>query len=97
LAECLKLGSKKLTMNIFRLIGELVVIYILYKVIFDFVIPLYKSTKKVRSAMSDMQAKMQEQQRAQAAQNSQPAQYESSKKASSASNDDYIDYEEVKG
>jgi Domain of unknown function (DUF4834) len=97
LAECLKLGSKKLTMNIFRLIGELVVIYILYKVIFDFVIPVYKSTKKVRSAMSDMQAKMQEQQRAQAEKNSHPSQYDSSKKASSVSKDDYIDYEEVKG
>jgi predicted Holliday junction resolvase-like endonuclease len=82
-------------MNIFRLIGELVVIYILYKVIFDFIIPLYKSTKKVRSAMSDMQAKMQEQQRAQASQNAQSSQYDSSKKASSISKDDYIDYEEV--
>jgi hypothetical protein len=80
-------------MNIFRLIGELVVIYILYKVIFDFIIPLYKSTKKVRSAMNDMQAKMQEQQRAQAAQNSQ---YDASKKTGSVSKDDYIDYEEIK-
>jgi sortase (surface protein transpeptidase) len=85
-------------MNIFRLIGELVVIYILYKVIFDFIIPLYRSTKKVRSAMNDMQAKMQEQQRAQAAQNtqsSQSSQYDASKKASSVSKD-YIDYEEIK-
>jgi predicted Holliday junction resolvase-like endonuclease len=97
LVEYLKLGSKKLIMNIFRLIGELVVIYILYKVIFDFIIPLYKSTKKVRSAMSDMQAKMQEQQRAQAAQNSQASQYDSSKKSNSISKDDYIDYEEIKG
>jgi hypothetical protein len=91
----LNIEHKKKTMNIFRLIGELVVIYILYKVIFDFIIPLYKSTKKVRSAMSDMQAKMQEQQRAQAAQNSQATQHEPSRKTSSVSKDDYIDYEEV--
>jgi predicted Holliday junction resolvase-like endonuclease len=84
-------------MNIFRLIGELVVIYILYKVIFDFIIPLYKSTKKVRSAMTDMQAKMQEQQRTQAAKSSQTHQNNPTKKANSISKDDYIDYEEIKG
>jgi hypothetical protein len=95
-AACPIVGAKNKQMNIFRLIGELVVIYILYKVIFDFIIPLYKSTKKVRSAMSDMQAKMQEQQRAQAAQNAQHAQYEPNKKASTVSKDDYIDYEEIK-
>ncbi len=79
-------------MNIFRLIGELVVIYILYKVIFDFIIPLYKSTKQVRSAMSDMQAKMKEQQRTNASQATQ----EPTKKHSTVSKEDYIDYEEVK-
>jgi Sec-independent protein translocase protein TatA len=83
-------------MNIFRLIGELVVIYILYKLIFHFIIPLYKSSKKVRSAMSEMQAKMQEQQRAQGTQNTQQARYESNKKTSTVSKDDYIDYEEIK-
>jgi hypothetical protein len=89
--------AKNTKMNIFRLIGELVVIYILYKVIFDFIIPLYKSTKKVRSAMSDMHAKMQEQQRAQTTQNAQTSQHGPDRKASSVSKDDYIDYEEVKG
>lgn len=79
-------------MNIFRLIGELVVIYILYKVIFDFIIPLYKGTKQMRGAMNDMQAKMKEQQRNQASQAAQ----EPAKKQSTVSKDDYIDYEEVK-
>ncbi len=79
-------------MNIFRLIGELVVIYILYKVIFDFIIPLYKGTKQMRGAMNDMQAKMKEQQRNQASQAAQ----EPAKKQPIVSKDDYIDYEEVK-
>jgi hypothetical protein len=79
-------------MNIFRLIGELVVIYILYKVIFDFIIPLYHSTKQVRSAMNDMQAKMKEQQRT----NTTQATQETAKKHSTVSKEDYIDYEEVK-
>lgn len=79
-------------MSIFRLIGELVVIYILYKVIFDFIIPLYKGTQKMKGAMNDMQAKMQAQQRAQTNQ----ATEESIKKSASVSKNDYIDYEEVK-
>ena len=53
-------------MNIFKLIGELVVIYILYKIIFDFIVPLYKASKQMKSKMNDMQQNMQKQQRAQA-------------------------------
>ena len=80
-------------MNVFRLIGELVVIYILYKVIFDFIIPIYKTTKQVKTKMNDVHSRMQEQQRAQ----STPPTQEPVKKSTSISKDDYIDYEEVKG
>ena len=79
-------------MNIFRLIGELVVIYVLYKVIFDFIIPVYKTTKQVKTKMNDMHTRMQEQQRA----HSPEATQEPAKKSNSISKDDYIDYEEVK-
>ena len=84
-------------MNIFKLIGELVVIYILYKLIFDFIIPLYKASKQMKGKMSAMQERMQQQQRAQA---------EQQRSQTSANNmkiykepvpkEDYIDYEEVK-
>ncbi len=77
-------------MNIFKLIGELVVIYILYKIIFDFIIPLYNSTKQVKSKMAEMQERMKQQQRQQAA--SQPP----VKPVTKAAAEDYIDYEEVK-
>ena len=77
-------------MNIFKLIGELVVIYILYKLIFDFIIPLYNSTKQVKSKMAEMQERMKQQQRQQAA--SQPP----VKPVNKAAAEDYIDYEEVK-
>ena len=79
-------------MNVFRLIGELVVIYILYKVIFDFVIPIYKTTKQVKTKMNDIHSRMQEQQRTQ----STPPAQEPVKKSTAISKDDYIDYEEVK-
>jgi hypothetical protein len=78
-------------MNLFKLIGELVVVYILYKVIFDFIIPVYKTTKQVKTKMNDMHARMQEQQRGHAPTPTQ----EPIKKSTSVAKDDYIDYEEV--
>jgi sortase (surface protein transpeptidase) len=84
-------------MNIFKLIGELVVIYILYKLIFGFIIPLYNASKQMKGKMSEMQQRMQKQQRAdneQERQYSQPPQME--KATEKISKDDYIDYEEVK-
>lgn len=82
-------------MNILKLLGELLTIYILYKVIFDFIIPMYKATKEIKGKMTDMQVRMQEQQRAQAAQQKQ---YEQDKVKQTVKpvSEDYIDYEEVK-
>jgi hypothetical protein len=79
-------------MKFLELLGELLVIYILYKVIFDFIIPVYKTTKQVKTKMNDLHSRMQEQQRAQSFQPTQ----EPAKKPTSISKDDYIDYEEVK-
>ena len=84
-------------MNIFKLIGELVVIYILYKLIFDFIIPLYKASKQMKGKMKDMQERMQHQQRAQTEQQRQQQQPPQPPRATERiSKDDYIDYEEVK-
>ena len=82
-------------MNIFRLIGELVVVYILYKVIFDFIIPLYQASKRMNGQMKDMQQKMQQQQRAQAEAEKRYEQ-ERATRQTKVSSDDYIDYEEIK-
>ena len=84
-------------MNIFELIGELVVIYILYKVIFSFIIPLYKAGTQMKSKMTDMQQRMQQQQQAQAEQQRQQNYPPQAPKATEQiSKEDYIDYEEVK-
>ena len=84
-------------MNIFKLIGELVVIYILYKVIFSFIIPLYKAGTQMKSKMTDMQQRMQKQQQAQAEQQRQQNYPPQAPKATEQiSKEDYIDYEEVK-
>jgi len=47
-------------MNIFRIAAELFLIYILYKLIFEFVIPLYQSTKKIKKQFGEMQSSMQQ-------------------------------------
>ena len=84
-------------MNIFKLIGELVVIYILYKVIFSFIIPLYKAGTQMKSKMTDMQQRMQKQQQAQAEQQRQQNYPPQAPKATEQiSKEDYIDYEEIK-
>lgn len=82
-------------MNILKLAGELLVIYILYKIIFDFIIPMYQATNQIKGKMNDMQQRMQEQQRAQAAQQKKQEQERVIKTETPAA-EDYIDYEEVK-
>ena len=82
-------------MNLFKVLGELLTIYILYKVIFDFIIPMYNATKEIKGKMTDMQMRMQEQQRAQAAQQKQYEQ-DRIKQTVKPDTDDYIDYEEMK-
>ena len=78
-------------MNIFRTAAELFLIYVLYKFIFDFVIPIYESTKKIKKQFGDMQNKMQ--QDINAANTKQAtARHEPKVKRE----DDYIDFEEVK-
>lgn len=82
-------------MNIFRLALELFVIYMLYKLIFDFIIPVYRTTRQMRQKMTEMHKKMQEEQELQnhSYNNSTARQQDAPKKAFS---DDYIEYEEVK-
>ena len=81
-------------MNIIRVAGEIFVIYILYKLIFDFVIPVYQTTKKVKKQFGEMHSKMQnqmntfnqQQTKTQANTTGQPPKKD----------EEYIDYEEIK-
>jgi hypothetical protein len=80
-------------MNILRLAGEILLIYILYKLIFDFIIPIYQTTKKVKSQFGEMHNKMQEQMNAYNQQQNSPSQ---KPKQEEVKKEDYIDYEEIK-
>lgn len=80
-------------MNIFRLALELFAIYMLYKLVFDFILPIYRTTKDMKGKMQDMSRRMSEQQQAQNEPVRRPEADPAVKKNFAG---DYIDYEEVK-
>ena len=76
-------------MNIFRLAAELFLIYLLYKLIFNFIIPIYQSTKKIKKQFGEMHSKMQNEMNAYQNQ-PKPQQQPAPEKEG-----DYIEFEEV--
>jgi hypothetical protein len=69
-------------------------IYLLYKFIFGFVIPVSKATRQIKSKIREAQAN---QQRFQEQQNRNAPKQEQFQKQTPPANDaEYIDYEEVK-
>jgi hypothetical protein len=73
-----------------KLFFELFLLYLLYKLVFEFIIPVYRTTSQVKKKMNEMQEKMQEQQHNH---NNHTNPAPQPKKNFDA---DYIDYEEVK-
>jgi len=74
-------------------------IYFLYKVIFEIVVPVSKGVKTVRQNMEQMQAAAkaaEEQYKASAAQQNAQTQTQSSKPKATSDDSEYIDFEEVK-
>lgn len=80
-------------MNIFRTAAELFLLYLLYKFIFDFIIPVYESSKKIKKQFGEMQEKMQNNMN-QYQNQQKPAQSPQPKPVQKEG--DYIDFEEVK-
>ena len=82
-------------MNFLSLLEDIIVIYIIYKVVFGFVVPLFTATKHMKGTVDEMNRRMQEQQRAEA---EHTRQYEEQRTRPQVKipADDYIDYEEVK-
>ncbi|MEP6595269.1 MAG: hypothetical protein ABJA71_04950 [Ginsengibacter sp.] len=82
-------------MNILRLAGEVFLLYLLYKLIFDFIIPIYQTSKKVKRQFGEMHSKMQEQMNQYNGQSSQQTKTAASAKPENKK-EEYIDYEEIK-
>lgn len=74
--------------------------WLLYKLVFEFIIPVYRSTKAVRKQMNDIQQHMrqqyEEQQSAQQGYNYTQQQSSQGQAPKPPKRDDYIDFEEVK-
>ena len=76
-------------MNILRIAGELFLLYLLYKLIFNFIIPVYQSSLRIKKQFGEMQDKMHEQM-------NKNQQTPSKNDSQSKIKEDYIDYEEIK-
>jgi hypothetical protein len=82
-------------MNIFKLAIQLFLLYLLYKFIFDFVIPVYRNAKLMSRKMKEMQQQMYEQQEQyERSASARPQSNAQSKKEESVG--EYIDYEEIR-
>ncbi len=82
-------------MNILRIAGEIFLLYLLYKLIFNFIIPIYLTSKKVKKQFGEMHAKMQDQMHQYNEQNGNRTNTTTSAKPVNKK-EEYIDYEEVK-
>lgn len=80
-------------MSLFKILLELFTLYLVYKLIFDFIIPIYHTTKQVKQKVGEMQQKMNEQM---AQQQAQPFNETNNSHSPKAEKKDYIEFEEVK-
>ena len=74
----------------FRLIFELFLIYMLYKLIVDFIIPVYRATRTMKDAVRKAQDQMKNQQYNQTTATTQKPEPQAK------IDHDYIDYEDVR-
>jgi len=81
-------------MKFFETAAEIFLLYLLYKFIFDFIIPVYESSKKIKKQFGEMQEKMQNDMRNY--QSPQQTQQTAQQEKSSKKEGDYIDFEEIK-
>jgi len=66
--------------------------YFLYKFIFDFIVPLVRTSRQIKKQVNEFQSRMQQQQQ----EHVQQQNNFSKKEPSTSKADDYIDFEEVK-
>lgn len=79
-------------MSILKILFELFVLYLVYKLIFDFIIPVYQTTRQVKQKMGEMQSRMNEQMKKQESSSFTAQKEEKNQPA----REDYIEFEEVK-
>jgi predicted Holliday junction resolvase-like endonuclease len=78
-----------------RFILLALVLYILYKLVFELIVPVYKTARQVRSQFRNMQQQAQEHMN-DSRQNVYPGNQHQAKGESKAPAGEYIDFEEIK-
>ncbi len=73
-----------------------IVIYFIYRFVFDLVVPVSKATKQVRQTMQQMQQAQKRPQKEQATTQQHETKAEEQKPNSNTTEGEYIDFEEVK-
>ena len=71
-------------------------IFLAYRFIFGFIIPIYRTTRQVKRQFRDVQERMQEQYNNADIAEERPKQYQSKTGGSGSKVGDYIDIEEIK-
>ncbi len=77
---------------IFRFLFFVFLFYLGYKLLFELIIPLYRTTTRIKRGIREMQQKMEHQGQQSQGQSSSQQQTQSAKPATG----DYIDFEEIK-
>ena len=79
----------------FEVIVTGIILYLLYKLVFDFVVPVSRTASQFKNQVNEMRKQQEEQMRQQ--QNTTAAQNKTSDKKNTTTTDgEYIDFEEVK-
>jgi Sec-independent protein translocase protein TatA len=81
-----------------KIIITILILYILYKLIFDFVVPVARTTSQFKSQVNQMRRMQEEQLRKQQQQTQRPAQASkpAAVKNTTTTDGEYIDFEDVK-
>lgn len=84
-------------MNLIKLVAQVLLIYILYRLVMNFVIPVFRSISRFRKNFDRMQQGMEQQYRQQQQFNQQQNMREPEKaKPVSSREGEYIEFEEIK-
>ncbi|MBL7743477.1 MAG: hypothetical protein JNN00_08410 [Chitinophagaceae bacterium] len=81
-------------MSVTRILLYGLLAWFLYKLVFGFIIPVYRTTRQMKKKFREMQERMQEEQLKQQGFGPQPTQAGST--SSKVPSGDYIDFEEIK-
>lgn len=80
-------------MEILRFLFYAFLLYLAFRLVFDFIIPVYKTTKRVRKGFREMQDRMNQHTGQYQQQENYPKQNQTDNKTDAG---DYIDFEEIK-